>query len=262
MALPLVSYSRSPVRDPRLSMRLLQPGKRTGRQSVVGGEPVPTFEFPDPREADSHGVVAVGGGLDPAVLMSAYRRGVFPWPVEPLPMLWFCPAERGVLDFGELHLPRSLARARRRTELRFTIDQAFSEVIRSCARVMRPGQDGTWITPEIVSAYTRLHELGVAHSAEAWNAGDLVGGLYGVDVDGAFAAESMFYVEANASKLALLHLIDHLRSLGLDWLDIQVLTPHLARIGAKSISRDAFLRRLAATRARHLTLFPARGETS
>ncbi len=217
---------------------------------------MPRFRFPDPREADSHGVVAVGGGLEPDVLLSAYRQGIFPWPVESLPLLWFCPAERGVLEFSDLHLPRSLIRARRNTSLRFSIDEAFDDVIRSCGETSRPGQDGTWITPEITAAYVTLHRLGVAHSAEAWNGGHLVGGVYGVDVDGAFAAESMFYREANASKLALIHLVERLRSRGLDWLDIQVVTPHLQRLGATAIRRQAFLAKLAVTRARKLILFP------
>ena len=217
---------------------------------------MPMFQFPDPRDADSHGVVAVGGLLEPDMLLSAYRQGVFPWPVDALPLLWFSPAERGVLEFSDLHLPRSLVRARRETGLRFSIDEAFGPVIRACAETPRPRQDGTWITPEIKAAYIQLHELGVAHSAEAWNGRRLVGGVYGVDVDGAFAAESMFHHEANASKLALVHLIEWLRSRGLDWLDIQVLTPHLERLGAKAISRDAFLTKLAATRARNLVLFP------
>jgi len=216
------------------------------------------FEFPDPREADSQGVVAVGGRLDPEVLVLAYRQGIFPWPVERLPLLWFCPAKRGVLEFSDLHISRSLVRARRRASMRFSIDRAFAEVIRCCADTPRPGQDGTWITRGIITAYVRLHQMGIAHSVEAWNGSCLVGGLYGVDVDGAFAAESMFYREPNASKLVLWYLIDFLRSRGLDWIDIQVLTPHLARMGAKTISRDVFLRKLAATRARNLTLFPVK----
>src|ERR1700681_2175102 len=120
-------------------------------------------------------------------------------------------------------------RAQRQTHLRFSIDAAFADVIGACAGAARPDQEGTWITPQIVTAYTRLHHLGIAHSAEAWNGARLVGGLYGVDVGGAFAAESMFYREPNASKLALLHLIGHLQGRGLEWLDIQVLTPHLVR---------------------------------
>ncbi|MFQ5666367.1 MAG: leucyl/phenylalanyl-tRNA--protein transferase [Candidatus Binatia bacterium] len=216
---------------------------------------MPIIEFPDPRSANAEGVVGIGGDLHPHSLLLAYRQGIFPWPVEGLPLLWFCPAERGILEFTELHVPRSLARARRRTALRFTIDAAFPAVIRACAATRRPGQEGTWITPQIITAYTRLHRMGVAHSAEAWNGRRLAGGLYGVDVDGAFAAESMFYREPNASKLALLHLVDHLSARGLDWIDIQVLTPHLARLGAKAISRDAFLEMLQRTRARGLRLF-------
>ena len=216
---------------------------------------MPVAEFPDPRSANRDGIVAVGGDLHPRSLLLAYRQGIFPWPVEGFPLLWFCPAERGVLQFRDLHLPRSLARARRQTALRFSIDQAFPEVIRACAASPRPGQDGTWITSQIVVAYIRLHRMGITHSAEAWREERLVAGIYGVEVDGAFAAESMFYHEPDASKLALLHLIDHLRARGLDWLDIQVLTPHLARLGAKTISRDEFLEKLRRTRARGLRLF-------
>jgi leucyl/phenylalanyl-tRNA--protein transferase len=216
---------------------------------------MPVAEFPDPRSANRDGIVAVGGDLHPRSLLLAYRQGIFPWPVEGFPLLWFCPAERGVLEFRELHLPRSLVRACRQTALRFSIDQAFPEVIRACAATPRPGQDGTWITPQIIAAYIRLHRMGITHSAEAWRGERLVGGIYGVEVDGAFAAESMFYREPDASKLVLLHLVDHLRARGLDWLDIQVLTPHLARLGAKTISRDEFLEKLRRTRARGLRLF-------
>jgi len=211
--------------------------------------------FPDARSATRDGLLAVGGDLTPDTLRLAYRQGIFPWPAAGLPLLWFSPPERGVLDFADLHVPRSLARTRRRSAFRMTVDHDFPAVIRGCAATERPGQDGTWITPEIVAAYERLHRLGMAHSGEVWNGTRLVGGIYGVDVDGAFAAESMFYREPNASKLALLHLVDHLRSRGLDWLDIQVLTPHMARLGARAVPRDRFLARLAATRARGLRLF-------
>ena len=216
---------------------------------------MPVLEFPDPRDASPEGVVAVGGDLHPQSLLRAYRHGIFPWPVEGLPLLWFCPAQRGILEFADLHISRSLLRPRGRSSLRFTIDEAFPEVIRSCARMRRPGQDGTWITSEIIAAYIRFHRMGNVHSVEAWQGTNLVGGIYGVDVDGAFAAESMFYRQPNASKLALLHLIDHLRTRGLDWLDIQVLTPHVARLGAKAIGRDEFLEKLRRTRARGLRLF-------
>ncbi|HXQ24063.1 MAG TPA: leucyl/phenylalanyl-tRNA--protein transferase [Candidatus Acidoferrales bacterium] len=217
---------------------------------------MPVGEFPDPRSASPEGIVAVGGDLHPQSLLLAYRQGIFPWPVPGLPLLWFCPPERGILELSALHIPRSLRRARRQTTFRFTIDGAFPAVIRACAGAPRPGQDGTWITPQIIAAYVHLHRLHIAHSVEVWDEQRLVGGLYGVDVDGAFAAESMFHEAPNASKLALLHLADHLRAAGLDWIDIQVLTPHLARLGATAISRDAFLDKLRQTRARGLRLFP------
>jgi len=216
---------------------------------------MPVAAFPDPRTSTPDGIVAVGGDLHPDSLRLAYRQGIFPWPVAGLPLLWFCPPERGVLEFAQLHIPRSLRHARRQSPLQFTTDRAFPAVIRACASTPRPGQDGTWITPAIVAAYTRLHGMGVVHSIEAWRGERLVGGLYGVDVDGAFAAESMFFYEPNASKLALLHLVEHLRGRGLDWIDIQVLTPHMARLGAHTIRRDAFLARLQHTRARGLVLF-------
>ena len=200
-------------------------------------------------------IVAVGGDLTLGTLLAAYRRGVFPWPVEGLPLLWFCPRERALLAFADLHVGRSLARARRRTRLRFTVDRAFAAVIRACADTPRPGEPGTWITPEILAAYTRLHRRGVAHSVEAWRDDALVAGVYGVDIDGAFAAESMFRREPDASKLALLHLVEHLHAGGLDWLDVQVMTPHLERLGARNVPRAAFLALLARTRARGLRPF-------
>ncbi|MCX8073923.1 MAG: leucyl/phenylalanyl-tRNA--protein transferase [Candidatus Binatia bacterium] len=204
---------------------------------------------------DRDGLVAIGGRLDARTVLYAYRQGIFPWPVPGLPMLWFCPKERAILEFARLHVPRSLRQARRRCTLEFTIDRAFPAVIRACAETPRPHQEGTWITPEVIRTYTRLHEMGVAHSVEAWRDGKLVGGVYGVDIDGAFAGESMFYREPNASKLALLFLIDHLASRGLDWIDIQMMTPHMARLGAHVITREEFLAKLAATRERGLRLF-------
>jgi leucyl/phenylalanyl-tRNA--protein transferase len=203
-------------------------------------------------------IVGVGGDLEPETLLGAYRRGIFPWPVEGLPLLWFCPRDRAVLEVEHLHVGRSLARARRRSDLRFTLDVDFAAVIRACAETPRPSQEGTWITPDIVAAYSRLHALGVAHSVEAWRGAALVGGVYGVDAGGVFAAESMFYREPNASKLALLHLLEHLQGRGLDWIDIQLLTPHMTRLGARTLPRQAFLVRLAATRALGLRLFDPR----
>lgn len=214
------------------------------------------IRFPDPRHAGPEGLVAIGGNLRAATLIQAYRQGIFPWPIENYPLTWFSPEERAILEFKDLHVPRSLARERKRTDLRLTTDRDFRSVINACAAVPRSDENGTWITKDMIDGYCELHRRGHAHSAEAWDAsGALVGGIYGVDVDGAFAGESMFYTRPNASKLALLHLIEHLKSRGLDWIDIQVLTPHMEKLGAQAITRDAFLEKLAATRRRGLRLF-------
>lgn len=203
-------------------------------------------------------IVAVGGNLEPDTLLSAYRRGVFPWPGEGLPLLWYCPRERAVLDFADLHIGRNLARARRKSGLEFTIDRAFASVIRACAEIPRADQEGTWITEPMIQAYERMHRLGHAHSVEAWRDGALVGGLYGVDPGGAFCGESMFHIEPDASHLALLHLIDHLSARGLDWIDIQVMTPHMQRLGAREIPREKFLQRLEHALSQGLVLFEDR----
>jgi leucyl/phenylalanyl-tRNA--protein transferase len=215
----------------------------------------PVINFPDPRRASGEGIVVIGGALSTANLLRAYRLGIFPWPVDDMPLPWFCPPQRAILDFKDLHVSRSLRHARNRSRLRFTINQDFPAVIKACAHVWRPEQDGTWITNEIIRSYCELHRLGHAHSAEAWEAETLVGGIYGVEVDGAFGGESMFYLRPNASKLALLFLIERLQASGLDWMDVQMMTPHMEALGAKLITRDAFLERLAATRARGLKLF-------
>ncbi len=213
------------------------------------------LSFPDPRRASPEGIVAIGGRPTTANLLSAYRQGIFPWPIEGWPLPWFCPPERAVLEFKDLHIPRRLARFRKRESFTFTIDQNFSGVIRGCADATRPNEDGTWITVEMIRAYIEMHRAGHAHSVEAWENGELVGGMYGVDAGGAFAGESMFFTRPNASKLALLHLIEHLAARGLDWLDIQVMTPHIGTLGARVISRDAFLDKLEETLRRKLRLF-------
>ncbi len=204
------------------------------------------YVFPEVTEADASGLLAVGGDLEPETLLEAYCQGIFPWPHEGVPyLLWFAPPQRAVLDFADLHVPRRLTRLRRAADLTFTIDRAFDDVIAACRRADRPGQSGTWILPEMEAAYCRLHRLGIAHSVEAWNpAGQLAGGLYGVDAGGLFSGESMFHREPNASKLALLFLVDHLQGQGVDFLDIQQLTPHLAALGAREIPRATFQRRL------------------
>ena len=215
-----------------------------------------SIRFPDPRQAGDDGLLAVGGDLRPETLLAAYRAGIFPWPIEGWPLTWFSPKERAVLLFDELHVPRRLARERRRTPLRFTIDQDFRGVIEACARARRPEGPGTWITAAMIRGYCELHRRGHAHSVEAWEGDTLAGGLYGVDADGAFSGESMFYRRANTSKLALLFLVEHLRGRGLGWLDVQQLTPHMRALGAREVGRETFLGMLAATRRRGLKLFP------
>jgi leucyl/phenylalanyl-tRNA--protein transferase len=214
------------------------------------------MSFPDPRAANYGDIVALGGNLDPQNLLAAYRRGIFPWPVENCPLPWFCPRERAVLERGGLRVPRRLARLARNTPYRFTIDADFPRVVLYCARVRRPEECGTWITPEVFRAYCELHRLGHAHSVEVWEGDELVGGVYGVDAGGAFAGESMFYLRPNASKLALLHLFSHLNARGLDWIDIQVMTPHMEALGAKLVSRAAFIDRLERALSDKLELFP------
>jgi len=210
------------------------------------------IHFIDPAKSVD-GIVALGGPLTTTNLLRAYCRGIFPWPIDEYILPWCCPEERGILEFQELHIPRRLARTKHK--FHFTIDRAFPQVISHCATVKRKHEPGTWITDEMIRAYCELHRLGHAHSVEVWEDTELVGGLYGVDACGSFAGESMFSLRTNASKLALLFLIEHLKERGLDWIDIQMLTPHLEALGAKLISRADFLEKLTATQKRNLTLF-------
>ena len=195
--------------------------------------------FPDPRNARGD-IIAIGEDLSPETLRDAYRHGIFPWPHDELPLPWFSPRRRAVIFFDELHVGRSLRRSLKRSGYRFTIDSAFEAVIRACATVPREDQ-GTWIGPDIIRAYSRLHREGIAHSAEVWDGDELVGGLYGVDAGGVFTGESMFHLRNDASKVALLRLMDHLRARGATWLDCQIMTPHMRALGAREIPRAQFL---------------------
>jgi leucyl/phenylalanyl-tRNA---protein transferase len=210
--------------------------------------------FPDPRYAPSD-VVAMGEDLRVETLREAYRKGIFPWPHEGVPLPWFSPRHRAVIFFDELHVGRSLKKAKKRAPFTFTIDRAFADVIRHCARVPRPEQDGTWIGRNIIAAYTRFHAAGDAHSVEAWDGDQLVGGLYGIDSGGVFTGESMFHLRPDASKLALLFLVDHLRERGAAFLDCQVMTPHMEALGAREITRARFLDMLAHAQASGVRLF-------
>jgi len=212
------------------------------------------IHFIDPTNAID-GVVALGGPLTTTNLLRAYRRGIFPWPINEYLLPWCCPEERGILDFNDLHIPRRLAQTRRTSPFHFIIDHSFPQVITHCATVKRQHESGTWITRQMIRAYCELHRQGHAHSVEVWEGTELVGGLYGVDASGSFSGESMFSLRSDASKLALLFLIEHLKERGLDWIDIQMVTPHLEALGAKAVSRADFLAKLTATQKRKLTLF-------
>lgn len=200
-------------------------------------------------------IISFGDELTVENVREAYAKGIFPWHIDGLPLPWFCPEVRAVLDFEDLRVSRSLAKAYRNTKFRLTIDSAFEKVIAACAETDRRHERGTWITSEFIDVYTDLHELGEAHSVEVWDGEELAGGLYGVDAGGVFCGESMFYRRSNASKFALLHLIDELKKRGSGWIDIQVMTPHFKTMGAKEIAREEFLARLESTRAQGLSLF-------
>lgn len=202
--------------------------------------------FPDPRNAlnigSLNGFVALGGDLSVPRLLLAYRSGIFPWSVDPV--TWWSPDPRGILELDRFHVSRSLARTLRKGAFRVTMDQAFREVIERCAEP-GPGRTSSWITPEFVAAYVRLHEAGHAHSVECWKGGELVGGVYGVHIGGFFAGESMFHRANDASKAALCRLVEHLRARGFALFDIQMVTPHTQQLGATQISRGEYLVRLA-----------------
>lgn len=214
--------------------------------------------FPDPRTYDfpewveigeylyrADDVVAFGTPLSVENVREAYSKGIFPWYTEGVPLPWHCPTRRAILEFSDLRIPRSLEKERRKGEFTFTIDRAFRQVIHECSLAYRPGQGGTWITPEFESVYSQAYDAGFAHSVEAWDLrGELVGGIYGIDAGGVFCGESMFYKRPNASKLALLFLIDHLATRGSTWLDCQVMTPHMKALGAKELDRGRFLVKL------------------
>ena len=206
--------------------------------------------FPDPELAERDGLLAAGGDLSVERLLAAYAAGVFPWYSEGLPILWWSPDPRLVLFPAELHLSRSLRRTLRSGRYRVRADTAFERVIRRCAGRPRPGQDGTWITPEMIQAYLRLHRRGVAHSFEAWDGEGLAGGLYGVSLGAAFFGESMFAERPDASKVAFARSVEWLAARGFHFVDCQVKTAHLERFGAREIPRREFLARLGRALAR------------
>jgi leucyl/phenylalanyl-tRNA--protein transferase len=197
--------------------------------------------FPPPGEAEDNGLLAVGGDLRPERVLLAYASGIFPWPHEGYPLLWFSPDPRSVLPAGKLRVSRRLVRRIRNAGFRISLDRAFPKVIEGCARAPRRGEPGTWITPGMIETYTVLHEAGFVHSAECWHDDQLAGGVYGVSIGGIFIGESMFARVPDASKVALVTLVRQLERWGIDLLDAQIRTEHVARFGAEDWPRDRYL---------------------
>lgn len=197
--------------------------------------------FPDPAMAEPDGLLGVGGDLCPERLLLAYANGIFPWHDLDGEPLWWSPDPRCVLFPGKLRISGSLKRRLNRSDFTVTVDRRFPEVIRQCATVVRKGQKGTWITGKFLEAYVRLHELGYAHSVEVIVDGELAGGLYGVAVGRLFCGESMFSLRPDASKIALVHLVERLRKAAFPVIDCQMANPYLISMGAEDIGRNKFL---------------------
>jgi leucyl/phenylalanyl-tRNA--protein transferase len=211
---------------------------------------MPVFQLPDelffppPDLAEDNGLLAVGGDLSESRLLLAYSKGIFPWYSENDPILWWSPDPRLVLFPEELKISRSLSQTIKKGVLKVTMDKAFDSVIDNCATIHRNDAGGTWITDEMMDAYTRLHHSGYAHSVECWFEGELVGGLYGVSLGSAFFGESMFTKKSNASKVAFVTLVQKLIKWNFSLIDCQITTPHLLSLGAREIGRNEFMKRL------------------
>ncbi|MBL7661241.1 leucyl/phenylalanyl-tRNA--protein transferase [bacterium] len=201
------------------------------------------FTFPPVKQANKFGLVAIGGDLNVEILLEAYRHGIFPWPIlDQGPMTWFAPERRAVLFLKDFHIPKSLRKLLKKGEHVFRINYDFEAVIRCCSvsRELQRNQN-SWITEEIIQAYLDLHREGHAHSIECYKNGNLVGGLYGVSIGKMFAGESLFYIDPNASKLALWFLVEQLKAKGVQWIDCQQMTSLLESFGAVELTRDEFM---------------------
>jgi len=199
------------------------------------------FSFPPVETATPDGVLCTGGNLSPGMLLSAYRQGVFPWFNDEDPIVWWSPDPRFVLIPRELHSSATMRKIIKKRRFELRLDTAFAEVIRACSATPRPGQRGTWITGDMIEGYLRLHELGYAHSVEAWQGGKLVGGLYGISLGSAFFGESMFSLEPDASKAAFIPFVWALAEAGFTLVDSQVRTAHVESLGGKSVAREEYL---------------------
>lgn len=200
-----------------------------------------TVEFPSPQLASNIGLLAVGGDLSEERLLLAYRMGIFPWFSEGEPIMWWSPDPRLVLYPEEIQISKSLKKTIAKGIFTVTLDSAFDAVIRGCAEARRKNNEGTWILGAMIDAYNQLHASGVAHSIEAWHKGELAGGLYGIALGGCFFGESMFSKISDASKVAFVTLVEHLRTRSFHMIDCQVTTDHLKRFGAREIPRSDFL---------------------
>lgn len=203
-----------------------------------------SIKFPHPVNAESNGLLAVGGDLSAERLITAYKSGIFPWFSEGDPILWFSPDPRLVIFLDELSVTKKLQKIITKGEFEVRFDTSFNEVVQSCAKKGRKGQAGTWITEDMIEAYSELHKRGYAHSVETYKDGTLVGGLYGVSLGGAFFGESMFYDKSNASKVALYYLVQRLKKWNFDFIDSQVPNDHMKSMGGKEIDRESFLNML------------------
>ena len=222
------------------------------RQSRASTDSTPRF-FPLPTESLPNGLVAVGGSLAPEWLLDAYRHGIFPWPIAcDQPIAWWSLDPRAILEFDGLYISSRLRRTIRGGKFQVTCDRDFAGVIEGCATAAGR-KDETWLTHDMIAAYTRMHELGHAHSVEVWQGGHLAGGTYGIAIGGMFAAESMFYHIRDASKVALACLVAHLQRRGYQLLDVQQWTEHTGRLGVVEIPRSEYLRRLTAAVALPVT---------
>ena len=203
------------------------------------------LEFPPIEAADEHGLLALGGDLEVESLLLAYSKGIFPWPISDIhPLAWFSPDPRGVLIFDKLHLAKSLRKFLKKNPYEVKFNTNFEAVIMNCARVKRAGQESTWINQNIIDAYIKMHQEGYAYSIETYLEDRLVGGVYGVCINRFYSGESMFHLEENASKVALVSLLYLLKQRDIGWIDTQMVTPVVASLGAVEISRDVFLKML------------------
>lgn len=202
------------------------------------------FSFPHPYTADEDGFLCIGGDLHPTRLLTAYQFGIFPWYNEDQPILWWFTSPRMVLYPSELKVSKSMRNILNREEYSVTYDADFPQVMHNCKQIFRPGQGGTWISPDMMDAYIELHDMGYAHSIEVWEGDEMVGGLYGIIIGKIFYGESMFAKKSNASKVGFIHLVRRLETLGFEIIDCQQETPHLTSLGARLIDRETFMRHL------------------